>query len=199
MPRPTILPQWATTAVQNDQSGQYNTAQPPPEVMQIGWTLGVKPNRQYWNWLHRQTYYWLQWFDEMFGGSAESETLIPTWDGITNQPSVNFFYYSLVGDKCFFNGNIQWSGNLDTSNPFRMTNLPFPAKNVSGYLQCIQLERGTAATMANGKTLYANCNANTTNLLIRETDLATGTTIDTIDQGSSGTLRYSGFYIIEPS
>lgn len=196
--RPTVFPEWATDDVQDPVSQQFNVVEPPTEKKMDGWFLGEKPNRQWWNWLHRQTYLWLEFLDGMFGGSATSQTLIPTWAGFTVQPFVNFFYYSVIGDKCFFNGNIQWASNVDTTTVVQMTNLPFVAKNVNSYLQCIQLERGSVATSPNGKTLYANLNANTTNLIFRETDLTTGISIDTVDQGAAGTLRFSGFYVLEP-
>lgn len=197
--RPTVLPEWAMQDVQDPLSQQFNVVEPPQEKKDDGWFLGEKPNRQWWNWFQRQTSLFIAYFDEMLGESATSQTIVPIWDGFTVQPTVNFFYYSIVGDKCFFNGNIQWSGNLDTTTAVRINNLPFLAKNVSGFLQCIQVERGSSATMPNGKTLYANLNANTSNLLIRETDLTTGISIDTVDQGASGTLRFSGFYVIEPT
>lgn len=192
------LPKWAFLDQQSGVSGQYNVVDPPNERKDSGWLLGEKPNRQWLNWLARQTYLCLLDLQGMFGNSQVSQVLVPVWDGFDVALSVNFFYYSVVGDKCFINGNIQWSGNGDTTTPVKINNLPFAAKNVSGYLQCIQVERGTAATMPNGQTLYANLNANTTNLLIRQTDLTAGTSIDTIDQGASGTWRFSGFYVIEP-
>lgn len=199
LPKPALLPEWATEDQQNPISGQWNVVVPPDEKKLSGWTLGEKPNRQWWNWFNRTVFDWIAYLDSIFGSSAASQTITPNWDGLTVQPSVNFFYYSLVGDKCFINGNIQWSGNADTTTTLRINNLPFRAKNISGYLQCIQVERGTAVTMPNGKTLYANLNANTTNLIFRETDLSAGSTIDTIDKGATGTLRFSGYYIIEPA
>lgn len=197
--QPSELPEWALLDVLDPLSGQYNVVEPPQEVKNEGWRIGEKPNRQWWNWYNRTVYDWIVYFNSIFSaGAATSQSLIPVWDGFTVQPSVNFLYYSVIGDKCFINGNIQWSGNADTTNPVRINNLPFLAKNVSGFLQCLQLERGSSATQPNGKTIYANTNANTSNLLIRETDLTTGISIDTVDQGASGTWRFSGFYLIEP-
>ena len=62
--KPTVLPEWASQDVQNEESGQYNVVEPPTEVKQEGWTLGEKPNRQWWNWFNRQTYLWLQWLNQ---------------------------------------------------------------------------------------------------------------------------------------
>lgn len=62
--RPTQLPQWATSDIQDPISDQYNVVEPPSERKLTGWTLKEKPNRQWWNWLLRQTYLFLQWFDQ---------------------------------------------------------------------------------------------------------------------------------------
>lgn len=62
--KPTILPQWATDDIQDPISQQFNVVEPPLEKKTDGWFLGEKPNRQWWNWLHRQAYLWLQWLDQ---------------------------------------------------------------------------------------------------------------------------------------
>ena len=62
--KPTILPQWATDDVVDPISQQYNVVEPILEKKLDGWFLGEKPNRQWWNWLHRQTYLWLQWLNQ---------------------------------------------------------------------------------------------------------------------------------------
>lgn len=56
-----VLPQWATEEVQNPVSQQWNVVEPPLEVKQAGWAFQNPPNRQWWNWLHRQTYLCLQY------------------------------------------------------------------------------------------------------------------------------------------
>lgn len=192
---PSLLPEWALDDVQDEISGQYNVVEPPTEIKLIGWTKGVKPNRQFWNWFNRTVYDWISYFNDMFGGSAVSLSLTPTWLGLTVQPSLNNFYYSIVGDKVFFNGNIQWSGNLNVADALSITNLPFTSKNITAFLQCCQVERGTSATMPGGKTLYGTINENATVLLFRETDLTAGTSNDIIIKGSDGTIRFSGYYI----
>lgn len=62
--KPTVLPEWATNDVQDPISQQFNVVEPPLEKKTDGWFLGEKPNRQWWNWLHRQTYLWLQWLNQ---------------------------------------------------------------------------------------------------------------------------------------
>ncbi len=62
--KPTVLPQWATDDVQDPISQQFNVVEPPLEKKTDGWFLGEKPNRQWWNWLHRQAYLWLAWLNQ---------------------------------------------------------------------------------------------------------------------------------------
>lgn len=197
--RPTVLPEWAMNDVVNPLNGQLNVVEPPSERKLTGWTFLERPNRQWWNWFQRQTSLFIAYFDQMFGESAVSQPLVPDWSGLTSQPTINFFYYSVVGDKVYFKCNIAWSGNGNITTALTMTNLPFPAKNQSFFQQVCQVERGTIGAIANGKTLYGAFSANSTTLVIRETDLTTGTSTDSIDKGSDGQLRISGFYIIEPA
>ena len=70
MARP-VLPKWAVDDVQDETSGQYNVVEPPPEKQLEGWFLGEKPNRQWWNWLHRQAYLCLQ---QLYGENASVTT-----------------------------------------------------------------------------------------------------------------------------
>lgn len=196
--RPTVLPEWAMNDVVNPLNGQLNVVEPPSERKLTGWTFLERPNRQWWNWFQRQTSLFIEYFDQMLGQSAVSQSVVAVWSGLTSQPTVNNFYYSVVGDKVYFKCNIAWSANTNNVDPLTMTNLPFPAKNQSGFLQVCQVERGTVGAMPNGKTLYGAFSFNSTTLVIRETDLTTGASTDSINKGSDGQLRISGFYIIEP-
>lgn len=197
--QPSELPEWALLDVQDPLSGQYNVVEPPQEVKNEGWRIGEKPNRQWWNWYNRTVYDWIVYFNSILGTGSTSQSLVPIWDGLTVQPTVNEFYYSLVGDKCFITGNMQYAGNANVGTVLAINNLPFPAKNIAALRNTLQVERGSSATMANGKTLYANVSNSFQGLIFLETDLATGISIDTLIKGASGELRYSGFYLIEPA
>lgn len=75
--KPTQLPQWATNDVQDPISQQFNVVKPPNKKKTDGWFLGEKPNRQWWNWLHRQTYLWLQWLNQQ-----ESQSIVTDGYGV---------------------------------------------------------------------------------------------------------------------
>lgn len=196
---PAMFPEWATEDKQSSETGQYNVAVPPLEVRQEGWLALKNPNRQWWNWFNRTVYDWIVYFNGIIGTNPTSTPLSPIWGGLTNQPTVNDFYYSLVGDKCFFQGTMEYTGNANTTDPLELTNLPFPPKIAPALRQVIQVERGTAATIANGKSLYGKIGDSIDSLIIRETDLASGTSTDTLIKGASGEVRYGGFYYIEPA
>lgn len=61
--RPLKLPQWASIDQPSPDTGQFNVVEPPLEKKQYGWSI-EKPNRQWWNWLHRQAYVWLEWLTQ---------------------------------------------------------------------------------------------------------------------------------------
>jgi len=62
--KPTTLPKWAENDVQDPVSGQYNVIEPPPEKQLSGWARLEFPPRNWFNWLARFTYRWLQWLDQ---------------------------------------------------------------------------------------------------------------------------------------
>lgn len=66
MPRPAQYPEWATNDVQDPLSQQWNVVEPSASKKSDGWFLGEKPNRQYWNWLQRNIFDWIVWFDSLF-------------------------------------------------------------------------------------------------------------------------------------
>ncbi len=68
-----ILPEWAFDDEKDPISGQFNVVEPPDEVKRLGWKLGEKPNRQWWNWLHRQTFLCLE---DLYGLSRSSTTVV---------------------------------------------------------------------------------------------------------------------------
>lgn len=196
---PSQLPQWASEDVQDEQTGQYNVVEPPLEVKQEGWSALEVPNRQWWNWFNRTVYDWIVYYNTIIGPSSISQAFAPVWTGLTNPPDVNECYYSLIGDRCFISGNINYSGNVNVADTLSVPILPYPPKDVTALRQIIQVERGTIATIPNGKTLFGSIRNDGTGLIITETDLSTGISTDVLVKGASGRLRYSGSYLIEPS
>ena len=194
IPMPSELPEWATLDIQDPISGQYNVVTPPAEVKLEGWRLGEKPNRQWWNWFNRTVYDWINYFNANLDFSAD--TIVPTWTGLTTQPSTNYFYYKKIGDMVYFTCHIIWTGNADVT-PLVMTNLPFLAKNAVGLIQSVHVSRGSGPTNADGTVISALINGNTSSLRIWAEDPATGLGTDLI-ASAIGQLIISGFYFIEP-
>ena len=64
IPRPVVYPQWAIDDVVDPISGQNNVTTPPSEKQLNGWDLKEFPPRQWFNWLGRYTYLWIQWLDQ---------------------------------------------------------------------------------------------------------------------------------------
>ena len=61
------FPRWATEDQVDPISGQLNVVEPPEERKDSGWDRHEVPPRQWWNWLHRKTFEWLQFLDETRG------------------------------------------------------------------------------------------------------------------------------------
>jgi len=67
MPTKPDFPRWASEDEIDPISGQNNVIEPPVERKSSGWTRHEVPPRQWWNWLHRKTFEWLQFLDETRG------------------------------------------------------------------------------------------------------------------------------------
>lgn len=196
IPRPDFLPAWATQDQKNDESGQYNVVKPPGERELSGWLLGEKPNRQWWNWLHRQTYLWLAYFDQNL--DFEANTLVPNWTGLDGTLDLNNFYYSRDGDQVNFTCKIQWSGNASAA-PLVMTNLPFAGKGPGGFGQSVPCVRSSSAivTVPSGKQLACLISSGSTELRIIEIDNSTGLQNALTAKGAQGELIITGFYFTD--
>ena len=192
-PKPSILPEWAKEIEPNGINGQQNVIQPPAEVRRIGWSYGVKPNRQWWNWFQRQCYLWIKYFDDNLDITAN--TFTPTWSGLTLPPSPNIFYYSRVGNICYFSGTMTWGGNTP-STVLTLTDLPFTAKNIVDFNQNVNVTIVDGPTLPFGTVLSGLIDPNTTNLRIYSQDISTGNGSNFI-AGVGGQISFSGFYFIE--
>lgn len=193
-PKPADIPFWATLDLQDAISGQYNVVQPTPEKIQAGYNLGEKPNRQYLNYQLRTLADWIAYFEDQL--NFDQNNVVPIWTGLTNQPTTNYFYYSKIGDKVFFNCHIIWTGNISIT-PLIMTNLPYTSKNQTNFLQSIHVTRGAGPNVIpNGQIISALINDNSNSLRIWQEDATSGTGTDVI-ASASGQLIISGFYFIE--
>jgi hypothetical protein len=199
LPKPTDLPKWATEDQIDQISGQYNVVKPPDERQLGGWYLGEKPNRQWWNWLHRQTYLWLQYFNENLDFDANSFT--PVITGIDpSSLSQNDGYYSKEGDRVYISINIIWGGN-GVSGPITITNLPYPSKHIPAgtFNQCMSLTRGVGPTFPGIEEVSGLILDNTSTLNIWSIDPTTGAGSTVSSAGLQGQLIITGFYFIEPT
>lgn len=192
-PKPSVLPEWALDDVQDGITGQYNVVEPPTEKKLVGWNYQEKPNRQYWNWFQRQCSLWIAYLNDNL--DFDADTVVPTWTGLTNQPTTNYFYYSKIGDRINFSCHIIWAGNADVTDLI-MTNLPYTAKNSVGLLQAVHVSRGAGPTNAGDGVISALIDAGTTNMRIWKEDPATGLGTNLV-ASSIGQLIISGSYFIE--
>lgn len=62
--KPSVYPMWAASNRVDATSGQNNVTTPPLEKQTYGWNFKEKPPRNWFNWLGRYTYLWIQWLDQ---------------------------------------------------------------------------------------------------------------------------------------
>ena len=62
--KPTVFPVWADEDQNDDESKQNNVETPPPEKQQYGWARLEFPPRNWFNWLGRYTWRWLNWLNQ---------------------------------------------------------------------------------------------------------------------------------------
>lgn len=61
--KPTKFPEWASQDETDPTSGEANVAEPPESRKDSGWSRREIPPRQWFNWLGRLTYEWIEWLD----------------------------------------------------------------------------------------------------------------------------------------
>lgn len=64
IPRPDMFPVWAALDQVDPVSNQNNVLVPPLEKQNYGWNRLEFPPRNFFNWLGRKTYQWLQYLDQ---------------------------------------------------------------------------------------------------------------------------------------
>ena len=75
--KPTVLPKWANIDVADQVSGQNNVIEPPQEKQDSGWARLEYPPRNWFNWLGRYTYRWLDWLKQQ-----EEQAVITDGNGV---------------------------------------------------------------------------------------------------------------------
>lgn len=75
--KPTVLPKWADQNEQDPISGQNNVLEPPNEKKEFGWNRLEFPPRNWFNWLGRYTFRWLDWLKQQ-----EEQAIITNGEGL---------------------------------------------------------------------------------------------------------------------
>lgn len=71
--KPTVFPQFAVSDLNNGTAGAPNVVEPIAGKKLTGWNEGERPPRETFNWLHRITNDWIEWFDQELGSAAGPE------------------------------------------------------------------------------------------------------------------------------
>lgn len=196
-----ILPKWAVDDVVDPISQQQNVVAPPTEKENDGWFLGEKPNRQWWNWLARQTYLCLEDLQTrvtniVADADAAGIAFVPVINGLDNV-IVNEGYYHRQGNKIFIQLHITYSSNTLTA-PISIV-LPFAGITDTDFLQTLNVKRVGITTLPNGVALSGLITSASTIAELWGENLTTGASgaVSSI-AGDSGQLSINGFYYAEP-
>lgn len=65
--KPIVYPQFAILDLNNGTGAAPNVAEPIAGKKDTGWNEGERPARETFNWLHRITNDWIEWFDQELG------------------------------------------------------------------------------------------------------------------------------------
>lgn len=72
--KPSVKPRFATSDLNNGPLGGPNILEPSEAKKDQGWLAGEKPPREYFNWMHRLTYQWIDWLDETATNSLQKSS-----------------------------------------------------------------------------------------------------------------------------
>ena len=68
--QPTVFPRFAVLDLNNGTGAAPNVVEPTAGKKDTGWNEGERPPRETFNWLHRITNDWIEWFDQELGAGA---------------------------------------------------------------------------------------------------------------------------------
>lgn len=91
--KPTIIPVWAQNDVVDPISGQNNVLEPPNEKKLEGWARLEYPPRNWFNWLFRYIYLWIQWLKQQ-----EEQAVVTEGNGVGLFPIDNALITLTVTD-----------------------------------------------------------------------------------------------------
>lgn len=112
-----------------------------------------------------------------------------------NATSVNYGFYTKVGDLVTFNCYLTTSSLGSVSGSLRVNGLPFAAKNVSGANNSIDVGFGTGLAITAGGNVGGYVELNTAFIYLHLWDAVTGTTaLQSGEFSADGSLMISGSY-----
>jgi hypothetical protein len=109
---PDVLPTWATQDLVDPTSGQNNVETPPDQAQQFGWSFQQYPPRNWFNWLSRWTYNWLNYLKQNDSKSRTVITFAPQGGGDSDGPIVPLPMSSYVGTNPIVMIYIQDTNNV---------------------------------------------------------------------------------------
>ncbi len=68
--QPTVFPRFAVLDLNNGTGAAPNVVEPSAGKKDTGWNEGERPARETFNWLHRITNDWIEWFDQELSGGV---------------------------------------------------------------------------------------------------------------------------------
>lgn len=130
--KPTTLPMWAETDVLDPTSGQYNVVEPPTEKKTNGWSLGEQPARNFFNWLGRFTYRWLNYLSQQ-----DSMKVVTDTNGVGlfpfNNAVITLVAVDLADSTKYINAfGIKLAGSNPTWSVTNAAGLSFGAATITG-------------------------------------------------------------------
>jgi len=69
--KPSAIPEFAILDQVDPVTSTNNVVEPPTAKKNYGWNYLEKPARNYFNWLHRFNYLWIEYFNQFFSSSHE--------------------------------------------------------------------------------------------------------------------------------
>lgn len=69
--KPSTIPEFATTDIVDPTTGENNVIEPSAGKKASGWNYLEKPARNYFNWIHRFNYLWINYFNQFFSSTHQ--------------------------------------------------------------------------------------------------------------------------------
>jgi len=133
--KPTDVPEFARNDVVDPTTGQNNVVEPPESKKDSGWSYLEKPPRNWFNWLHRLTYLWIDYFNQFFSSTGQfkvDEIIENTTDNGVEIESVILKDGNVEVDELTVNDDVTLATGKDL-NIQGAGRVKHDGSNVSGY------------------------------------------------------------------